>query len=201
MIETIRSVLAVPQAYQLYWTLIGGAARSRILVQDYIRPTAGDRILEIGCGPGTIVPYLPQSEYVGFDANSHYVEKASKRFPHAKFVCETVSEYTLPKKSYFDIVLALGIVHHLNDRESVQLFRIAHEALRPGGKLVTLDGVWAGNQSRTERYLLAKDRGRFVRSEAEYVKLASEVFSQIKSNIRPRLLRIPYTHIILECVK
>jgi len=201
MIETIRSVLAVPQAYQLYWTLIGGAARSRILVQDYIRPTPGDRILEIGCGPGTIVPYLPQSEYVGFDANSHYVEKASKRFPQAKFVCETVSEYTLPQKSYFDIVLALGIVHHLNDRESVQLFRIAHEALRPGGKLVTLDGVWAGNQSRTERYLLAKDRGRFVRSEAKYVKLASEVFSQIKSNIRPRLLRIPYTHVILECVK
>ena len=144
---------------------------------------------------------MPQSEYVGFDANSHYVEKASKRFPQAKFVCETVSEYTLPQKSYFDIVLALGIVHHLNDRESVQLFRIAHEALRPGGKLVTLDGVWAGNQSRTERYLLAKDRGRFVRSEAEYVKLASEVFSQIKSNIRPRLLRIPYTHVILECVK
>ncbi|PYX98121.1 MAG: hypothetical protein DMG71_01295 [Acidobacteria bacterium] len=110
-------------------------------------------------------------------------------------------EYTLPQKSYFDTVLALGIVHHLDDRESVQLFRIAHEALRPGGKLVTLDGVWAGEQSRTERYLLAKDRGRFVRSESEYVKLASEVFSQIKSNIRPRLLRIPYTHIILECVK
>jgi len=201
MIETIRSVLALPQAYQLYWTLIGGAARSRILVQDHIRPKLGDRILEIGCGPGTIVPYLPQSEYVGFDANSHYIEKASKRFPQAKFICETVSEYTLPQKSYFDIVLALGIVHHLDDRESVQLFRIAHEALRPGGKLVTLDGVWVEEQSRTERYLLAKDRGRFVRSEPEYVKLASEVFSQIKSNIRPRLLRIPYTHIILECVK
>ena len=201
MIETIRSVLALPQAYQLYWTLIGGSARSRILVQDYIRPRPGDRILEIGCGPGTIVPYLPPSEYVGFDANSHYIEKASKRFPKAKFICETVSQYTLPQKSYFDTVLALGIVHHLDDRESVQLFRIAHEALRPGGKLVTLDGVWAGEQSRTERYLLAKDRGRFVRSESEYVKLASEVFSQIKSNIRPRLLRIPYTHIILECVK
>ena len=201
MIETIRSVLALPQAYQLYWTLIGGAARSRILVQEYIRPKPGDRILEIGCGPGTIVPYLPQAEYVGFDANCNYVEKARKRFPHAKFICERVSEYTLPQKSYFNVVLALGIVHHLDDRESVQLFRIAHEALRPGGRLVTLDGVWAGKQSRTERYLLAKDRGRFVRSEPEYVKLASEVFSQIKSNIRPRLLRIPYTHIILECVK
>ena len=201
MIETIRSVLAVPQAYQLYWTLIGGAERSRILVRDHIRPRSGDRILEIGCGPGTIVPYLPDSEYVGFDANCDYIAKASRRFPHAKFICEKVSQYTLPQKSYFDIVLALGIVHHLNDQESLQLFRIAHDALRPGGKMITLDGVWTTGQSRTERYLLAKDRGQFIRNEEGYVNLANQVFSHTKSNLRPHLLRIPYTHIILECTR
>ena len=201
MLETIRSLLSIPQAYQFFWTAIGGPQRSRILMRDYIRPRNGDRILEIGCGPGTIVPYLPESEYVGFDANCHYIEKASRRFPKAKFICEKVSEYTLPQKSYFDIVLALGIVHHLNDEESLQLFHIAHDALRPGGKMVTLDGVWTTGQSRTERYLLAKDRGQFVRTEEGYVKLAAQVFSQIKSNLRPHLLRIPYTHIILECMR
>jgi SAM-dependent methyltransferase len=201
MLEKIRSVLELPQAYQLYWTLIGGAERSRILVRDYIRPRQGDRILEIGCGPGTIVPYLPQGEYVGFDANCEYIEKASHRFPHAKFICENVSDYSLSQKSYFDIVLALGIVHHLNDEQSVQLFRVAHDALRPGGRMVTLDGVWTNGQSRTERYLLAKDRGRFVRDEAGYLSLAAKVFSQIKSHLRPHLLRIPYTHIIMECTR
>jgi len=201
MIRTIRSVLAVPQAYQLFWNVIGAPARSRTLVSEYIRPRAGDRILEIGCGPGTIVPYLPACEYVGFDASAEYIEQARRRFPQARFVCERVSEYTLPQPAYFDRVLALGIVHHLDDREALQLFQIAEKALKPGGKLVTLDGVWTGRQSAAARALLAHDRGEFVRSEEGYVRIASRVFDNVKASIRHDLLRIPYTHIILECIR
>jgi len=201
MIKTIRSVLRVPQVYQLFWNVIGGPRRSRILVEEYIRPQKGDRILEMGCGPGTIVPYLAESEYVGFDASTEYVEQARKKFPHAKFMCERVSQYTLSQPSYFDIVLALAIVHHLDDLEALRLFQIAHEALKPGGKLVTLDGVWTNDQSTAAHYLLACDRGRFVRSEEGYVQIASRVFSNVKPSIRHDLLRIPYSHIILECLR
>jgi SAM-dependent methyltransferase len=201
MIRTIRSLLALPRAYQLFWNLIGGPARSRTLVSGYIRPKAGDRILEIGCGPGTIVPYLPECEYVGFDASAEYVAQARRRFPQARFVCERVSQYTLPQGSYFDLVLALGIVHHLDDEEALQLFQIAHEALKPGGKLVTLDGVWAVGQSAAARALLAGDRGEFVRSEEGYLRIASKVFDNVKAGVRHDLLRIPYTHIILECIR
>ena len=210
MIRRITSVLARPWAYQLFFNVIGAPGRSRILVRDYIRPRPGDRILEIGCGPGTIVPYLPDSEYVGFDLSEEYIEQARKKFsdarspqkhrPSATFFCERVSEYTLPQRNYFDVVLALGILHHLDDSEALQLFAIAHEALNPGGKLITLDGVWTNDQSRAARYLLSRDRGRFVRTQEQYVDLASKAFSKITANIRHDLLRIPYTHIILECV-
>ena len=81
------------------------------------------------------------------------------------------------------------------------LFQIAHSALKPRGKLVTLDGVWTNDQSRAARYLLARDRGQFVRSQEQYVNLASQEFSTIKASIRHDLLRIPYTHIILECMR
>jgi SAM-dependent methyltransferase len=201
MIRTIRSVLALPQAYQLFWNVIGGPTRSRILVAEYIRSKPGDRILEIGCGPGTIVPYLPESEYVGFDMSAHYIEQAKKKFPQARFVCEKVSEYTLKERAYFDIVLALGIVHHLDDQEALKLFQIAHDALRPGGKLVTLDGVWVSGQSSGAKALLARDRGQFVRDEEGYVRIASRVFDNVKVSIRHDLLRIPYTHIIMQCVR
>jgi SAM-dependent methyltransferase len=201
MIETIRSVLAIPRGYQFFFNLIGARKRSRILVREYIRPRRGDRILEIGCGPGTIVPFLPKTEYVGFDASPGYIERARNRFPDAKFVCERVSQYTLPQRQYFDVVLALGIVHHLDDEEALQLFQIAYAGLKSRGKLVTLDGVWTKNQSRASRYIQARDRGQFIREEKAYVGLAEKVFPTIRSSIRHDLLRIPYAHIIMECVR
>jgi len=201
MIQYLRSVLAIPTAYQLWWNVVGGAAQAKVLVNDYVRPRAGARILEIGCGLGTIVRYLPPSEYLGFDLSPRYIELARRRFPKAHFVCERVSQISLAKEQSFDVALALGIVHHLDDAEARQLFQIAHDALKPGGKLVTFDGVWTDGQSATARWLLARDRGEHVRSEREYVGIASQVFSNIRPSVRHDLLRIPYTHLILECIR
>lgn len=201
MLQSIRSVLAVPVAYQLWWKVIGGPAWARVLVNEYIQPSVGARILEIGCGPGIIVRYLPQAEYLGFDLSAQYIELAKRRYPQAQFVCERVSQFSLKKEQSFDVVLALGIVHHLDDAEARQLFQIAYDALRAGGKLVTADGVWTDNQSSATRWLLARDRGEYVRSEPEYMSIASQVFGNVKPSIRHDLLRIPYSHLILECVR
>jgi cyclopropane fatty-acyl-phospholipid synthase-like methyltransferase len=126
---------------------------------------------------------------------------ARKRFPHGHFVCERVSRFSLAKQQTFDVVLALGIVHHLDDQEATQLFQIAYDALEIGGTLVTLDGVWTHDQSALARWFLARDRGEHVRNEEEYVRLASQVFGKVKASIRHDLLRIPYTHLILECTR
>jgi cyclopropane fatty-acyl-phospholipid synthase-like methyltransferase len=197
----LRSVLALPQAYELFHYLIGAPARSRALVGDYIQSRPGDRILEIGCGPGSIVPYLPESEYVGFDASPAYIKRAQRRFPKLTFVCQRVSQYSLPQQSYFDVALALGIVHHLDDAEARQLFQIAHDALKSGGKLVTMDGVYTEDQSPTARFFLDRDRGRFIRTEEQYRELAASAFHTVKSSIRHHLLRIPYTQIFLQCIR
>ena len=201
MRRPLRSILASPAAYQLWWNLVGGPAWAKVLVNEYIHPVEGARILEIGCGPGTILKYLPQSAYLGFDLSSRYIELARKRFPHAQFVCERVSQFSLEKHHSFDLVLALGIVHHLEDGEAKQLFQIAYDALKPAGKLVTVDGVWTCDQSPTARWLLARDRGQFVRSENEYLGIASQVFASVKPSLRHDLLRIPYSQLIMECVR
>jgi SAM-dependent methyltransferase len=201
MLESIRSVLANPTAYRLWWTAVGGPDWARILVSQYVQAKAGARILEIGCGPGNIADYLTDYEYVGFDLNAKYIEVAKRRFPKARFVCERVSQFSLVDKQSFDVVLAIGILHHLDDGEASQLFRIAHDALRGSGKLVTLDGVWTKSQSAATRWLLARDRGKHIRSEQEYVNIAASVFEDVRPNIRHDLLRIPYSHLILECFR
>ena len=201
MLQSVRSLLAIPAAYNLWWNAVGGPAFAKVLVHEYLQPRVGARILEIGCGPGTIVDYLPQGEYLGFDLSSKYIEMARKRFPQAQFVCERVSQFSLAKQQSFDAVLALGIVHHLDDPEARQLFQIAYDALKSGGKLVTSDGVWTSDQSPAARWLLAKDRGEYVRNEGEYMSIASQVFGNVRASVRHNLIRIPYSHLILECVR
>jgi SAM-dependent methyltransferase len=201
MIETVRSVLSYSWAYQSFWRAVGGGERNRVLLREYIRPKIEDRVLDIGCGPGTMVPYLQCAEYVGLDASSEYVDKARRRFPQARFICQRVGRHDLVERSYFDIVLALGVLHHLDDEEALALFQIAYDAMKPGARLITIDGVWTDDQSRAVKYLLSRDRGRFVRSEAGYRNIASKVFPNIESSIRHDLLRIPYTVLILKCVR
>ncbi|MGH9504285.1 MAG: class I SAM-dependent methyltransferase [Terriglobales bacterium] len=201
MIEAIRSVLSHPWAYQSFSYALGGARRNRILLRDYIRPAAGDRVLDIGCGPGTMVPHLRCAEYVGLDTSTEYIERARRRFPGARFIRQSVGGADLVERDYFDIVLSLGVLHHLDDAEALTLFQIARDTMKPGGRLVTIDGVLTDEQSQVVKYLLSRDRGRFVRSQAGYREIASKVFSNIESSVRHDLLRIPYTLLILKCVR
>lgn len=201
MIRAARSVLATPAVYQLWTKAVGSHKFVNYLVNEHIRPKTDSRVLEIGCGPGTMVPSLPQSGYLGFDLSPEYIEQARKRFPKAQFLCERVSQFSLTKTQEFDVAIAIGIVHHLDDAEAVQLFQIAYAALKPNGRLVTVDGVFTKDQSAAARYLLSRDRGEHVRSQDEYVRIATQVFHDVKPIVRNDLLRIPYTHLILECVR
>jgi SAM-dependent methyltransferase len=199
VIETFRPILNMPWAYRMWGSILGAHRYREALAKEHIRARQSDRILDVGCGPGSMVDYLPVSEYVGFDANPDYIEQAQRRFPRAHFTCDRVNEYNLPQSEYFDIVIALAILHHLDDPEAVQLFRMARRILKPQGRLISLDGVWVAGQPKFAKFLLSRDRGRFVRHADEYVALASTSFSNVKSTVRHDMLRIPYSHLILEC--
>jgi hypothetical protein len=54
------------------------------------------------------------------------------------------------------------------------------------------------DQSAASRALVARDRGQNVRTREEYAALAAGSFTQIIATTRSDLVRIPYTHCILE---
>ena len=66
--------------------LLRSGSRERY-VREFVRPFPGCRILDIGCGPGDILEYLPESvgAYAGFDMNPGYIEAAQQRWIHAPF--------------------------------------------------------------------------------------------------------------------
>jgi len=143
---------------------------------------------------------MPRVEYVGFDLSEPLVDRARKVYgDRGTFFCNDLNDETCRGLGEFDIVLATGVLHHLTDEEALGLFELSKRVLRQYGRLVTLDGCFTDNQSRLARLILSKDRGRFVRSEMGYRRLALRDFTHVESTVYDTLLRIPSSIVIMEC--
>ncbi len=197
-----KSILSHPWVYALSQNLIGCRKERREIVRSYIRPQAGDRILDIGCGTADILEFLPDVEYLGCDLSQRYIDAAEKRFGHrATFRCQAVTAATLEDMQPFELVISLGVLHHLDDDEAAGLFELAHAALRPGGRLITLDPTFVEGQSALAKLAIRSDRGHNVRTPDQYRALAMRVFPEVRLTVRHDLLSIPYTRAILETVQ
>ena len=199
-VDRLSSILSLPGGYRLFQRLVAGGFRERY-VAEYVKPAPGDKVLDIGCGPGDMLPYLKDVDYLGLDISPEYIEAAQRRFGTAgRFLVADVGAATVgEERGQFDIVLATAVLHHLDDDRAARMFELARLALKPGGRLITYDGCYVPGQSRMARWILSKDRGKFVRNEDEYVRLASAYFTTIQPHVRHDLLRIPYTHLIMFC--
>jgi SAM-dependent methyltransferase len=175
----------------------------KIYLEAYVQPRVGDRLLDLGCGPADILPLLAHVDYTGVDSNAWYIQSASRRFREkARFLCADACTVDLGASSgTFDVVIATGVLHHLEDSKAKQLIDVAYWALSKGGRFVTMDGCRVPNQGAVVEWLLNNDRGQFVRPQQEYERLARTRFGQVNSDIRSDLLRIPYTHCIMTCHK
>jgi len=201
MIETLSSLLSLPAGYRLFRWLVGGESAWKIYLAEHVKPEPGDKILDIGCGPADVLNFLPEVNYTGLDISPEYIRAAQERFgSRGRFGCGDVGLAAIEgEQGSFDLVLATGVVHHLDDAQAAKLFALARRVLSPTGRLVTYDGCYVPQQSRIARWMLSKDRGKFVRTREEYLRLAATHFSKVEFQLRQDLLRIPYTHLIMRC--
>lgn len=199
--EKLARILSLPAGYRLLRRAVGGGDLWRAYLDEYVKPIPGEKVLDIGCGPADVLRHLPQVDYTGLDYSQKYIDSALARFGgRGRFWCSDVSRVALElERGTFSLALATGVVHHLNDQQAADLFGLARLALGPNGRLITFDGCYVPGQSRVARWMLAHDRGKFVRARAEYERLASAAFSKVEGHLRHDLLHIPYTHLIMRC--
>jgi SAM-dependent methyltransferase len=197
----LRDALGVPSVYDLFSSLIGENSRMRpSFVKEHVCLRPGQRVLDIGCGTGAILDFLPQVEYVGIDHNPSYIEAATRNYANrAKFLCQDILSGFDSALGQFDVVLLNSVLHHLGDGEVTKVLNSAKQAMSSNARLLSLDGCYEEEQSFLSRWLLNLDRGAHVRTRAEYLSLVSPIFSEVRDSIRRDLLRIPYTLLILEC--
>lgn len=200
----LRHILARPVVYDLFQTVVGANAWRQRVIEEFLSNKIPDNglIIDIGCGTSEILSYFPDNvRYLGIDRNPNYIVRAKERYRHrnAQFLCQELSP-DLPLGEYkADAVLAIGIIHHLEDNECIDLFQVAKKALRPGGFFLALDPVYHQPQSMLARYIISKDRGKAVRTTEQYLSLYSKEFTQIDYHIDTDPLRIPYTGIVSIC--
>lgn len=198
----LHAILSAPWAYDLLQNALGAKrARDRI-INEHAQPGPTVKVLDIGCGTGEIVPHLPRGvSYHGFDLSPLYIESATRRFgDRATFHCMDIADYH-PEASeeLADVVLAIGILHHLDDDIAIKLMTSARSKLKPGGRLVTMDGTLVDGQSPMARKLILRDRGQNIREPEGYAGLARRSFDEVKVTVRHDLLYVPYTHCVMEC--
>lgn len=120
--------------YALVWR---NPASNRVVVEQAgLGP--GDRVLDIGCGPGAALEHAVKTgaEVYGVDPSPSMVTKAGKRVPGATVVEGSAESLPFPDDT-FSHVLAISTFHHWASQESG--IDEVRRVLAPGGRFVNVE--------------------------------------------------------------
>ncbi len=198
----LSSLLEIPTVYLSLQALIGAKRARRRCLELFAKPQSGERVLDVGCGPGFVIDYLPKVDYVGTDIDPRYIAHAQQHYgDRGAFHCIELRADNIASFGKFDLILLNGVLHHIDDENAVGLLTLLRDALRPGGRVMTLDGCYVDSMSRLSRFFLDHDRGQFVRDRKQYEALASGIFANVSAHHRTDLFSIPYDALVMLCRK
>jgi ubiquinone/menaquinone biosynthesis C-methylase UbiE len=133
----------------------------RRLTRQALAVQAGERVLDIGSGPGLLAAELADegAEVLGVDPSESMLAMARRRGT-ARF--ERGDALSLPvADDSFDAAVSTQVLEYVEDVAGA--LREAHRALRPGGRLLVLDTDWdsivwhSAEPDRMRRVLAAWD--------------------------------------------
>ena len=189
--------LEISNVYTRLTGFLLGANTYETLINDFIKPTPGCSVLDVGCGPATILDLLHDVNYIGLDHNPNYIATATKKYgSKGTFICAGVDKLNDYGLKTFDRIIILGVMHHLDDAQLTELMISLKDRLNIGGVLITFDGAYEDNQNLIAKFLAKNDRGKFVRSKEQYLKFIEMSFKVQQADLRHDLLRVPYTHLL-----
>lgn len=118
------------------------AENSTKFLLPHLTPT--NRLLDIGCGPGSITSslkaYITSGTIIGVDIDPSVVSQASAIYTKDGLTFQQAGLPNLPfPDSSFDIVLAHMVMHHLRKGTHADALLEMKRVLKPGGLLAVAD--------------------------------------------------------------
>jgi ubiquinone/menaquinone biosynthesis C-methylase UbiE len=182
MSHSVGAVLHSAMFYDfIVWiTLFGRARRLRERLLQLSRLKAGERVLDVGCGTGTLA--LMAERFVGatgavygIDASPEMIARARVKAEGARtdirFEVAAAQALPLPDAS-LDVVLSTLMLHHLGRNARRQLSSEMRRVLKPGGRALLVD---FGTSNRQQKGLLTHlHRGHGHTDRREVVELLEQ---------------------------
>jgi ubiquinone/menaquinone biosynthesis C-methylase UbiE len=127
--------------------LIGDAVRRRRIVREALAASAGERVLDVGCGPGfycveVLEDVGPSGSVVGVDSSAAMLTLAARRCAGFDNIELKEADATaLPVEDCgFDAAISVQVQEYVRDIDAG--LAELHRALRPGGRVVVFDIDW-----------------------------------------------------------
>lgn len=198
----LHRIVTIPAIYERIQVVLGGPKARATIAQCLFADATQKNVLEIGCGPGGWAPYLSHSNsYFGVDWNRRHIETATRLHgsEHVRFICGDLTDRNvLDDDQRFDMIVGIGILHHLDDRFAQSVLRRSGELLTEEGMFVGLEPVIHTGQNPVARLLKFLDSGRNIRREAGYRDLMASAFGRVNTKVVTDFMRLPYSHCILR---
>lgn len=99
-----------------------------------LRPVAGEKILDLGCGTGDLAGEIARSgaRVTGIDVSPEMIRLAREKFPQVSFCVASATDFELAER--FDAVFSNATLHWITTPETA-IERMFHH-LKPGGRFV-----------------------------------------------------------------
>ena len=135
-----------------------------------------ERVLDVGCGPGTNTHHFTAAGYLGVDVNERYITHARRRHRRSFLVADVTTECLEGRR--FDCILVNSLFHHLDDDGVKRTLAHLTSLLDVQGYVHILDLV-VPPKAGIARSLARWDRGDFPRPLDEWRELFTRYFDAV----------------------
>lgn len=105
---------------------------------EALLPRPCDRILDLGCGPGTFLGNLtsPFKYGLGVDLATAQIEFAQRTYSRPGLEFRAADVRGIAVDEPFDAVVSIEVIEHLPPAETQRFLRTLHDLLKPGGAVI-----------------------------------------------------------------